>query len=220
MPKIAFVGLGAMGRAMAQRLLAAGHSVTGYNRTRAKAEALAAKGLAVADSARAAVEGASVVLSMVTDSEPHRDVALRPDGILAGLGHDAVWAEMSTVSPSVTPRAARKAQAGHTEGSVRKRRASPSLRTRHGRHSFRLRAGAAEISRHLRQRHRRVLSHVPISGRCKHAAELIVASWFETRKDALLTMRVKRRATCDDLILRSLRHQASRRMMPLTPKLP
>lgn len=102
MPKIAFVGLGAMGGAMAQRLLAAGHSVTGYNRTRAKAEALAPRGLAVADSARAAVEGASVVLSMVTDSEALRDVALRPDGILAGLGENAVWAEMSTVSPTVT----------------------------------------------------------------------------------------------------------------------
>jgi len=102
MPKIAFVGLGAMGGAMAQRLLAAGHPVTGYNRTRAKADALASKGLAVADSARAAVEGASVVLSMVTDSEALRDVALRPDGILAGLGRGAVWAEMSTVSPTVT----------------------------------------------------------------------------------------------------------------------
>jgi 3-hydroxyisobutyrate dehydrogenase-like beta-hydroxyacid dehydrogenase len=102
MPKIAFVGLGAMGSAMAQRLLAAGHSVTGYNRTRAKAEALASKGLVVADSARAAVEGASVVLSMVTDSEALRDVALRPDGIVAGLGRGAVWAEMSTVSPTVT----------------------------------------------------------------------------------------------------------------------
>jgi 3-hydroxyisobutyrate dehydrogenase-like beta-hydroxyacid dehydrogenase len=102
MPKIAFVGLGAMGGAMAQRLLAAGHSVTGYNRTRAKADALASKGLAVADSARAAVEEASVVLSMVTDSEALRDVALRPDGILAGLGQGAVWAEMSTVSPTVT----------------------------------------------------------------------------------------------------------------------
>jgi 3-hydroxyisobutyrate dehydrogenase-like beta-hydroxyacid dehydrogenase len=102
MPKIAFVGLGAMGSAMARRLLAAGHSVTGYNRTRAKADALASKGLAVADSARAAVEGASVVLSMVTDSEALRDVALRPDGILAGLGRGAVWAEMSTVSPTVT----------------------------------------------------------------------------------------------------------------------
>ena len=102
MPKVAFIGLGAMGSAMVKRLLAAGHSVTGYNRTRAKADALASKGLAVADSARAAVEGASVVLSMVTDSEALRDVALRPDGILAGLGQGAVWAEMSTVSPTVT----------------------------------------------------------------------------------------------------------------------
>ena len=102
MPKIAFVGLGAMGSAMVQRLLAAGYPVTGYNRTRAKAEALASKGLIVADSARAAAEGADVVMSMVTDSEALRDVALRPDGILAGLGKGAVWAEMSTVSPVVT----------------------------------------------------------------------------------------------------------------------
>jgi 3-hydroxyisobutyrate dehydrogenase-like beta-hydroxyacid dehydrogenase len=102
MPKIGFVGLGAMGSAMVQRLLAAGYPVTGYNRTRAKAEALASKGLIVADSARAAVEGAEVVFSMVTDSEALQDVALRPDGILAGLGKGAVWAEMSTVSPVVT----------------------------------------------------------------------------------------------------------------------
>jgi len=102
MPKIAFVGLGAMGSAMVKRLLAAGHPVTGYNRTRAKALALASQGMSVADSARAAAEGADVVLSMVTDSEALRDVALRPDGILAGLGRGAVWAEMSTVSPAVT----------------------------------------------------------------------------------------------------------------------
>ena len=102
MSRIAFVGLGAMGSAMVQRLLAAGHPVTGYNRTRAKAEALAPKGLIVADSARAAAEGADVVLSMVTDSDALTDVALRPDGILAGLGKGAVWAEMSTVSPAVT----------------------------------------------------------------------------------------------------------------------
>ena len=49
MPAIAFVGLGAMGSAMAQRLLDAGHAVTGYNRTRAKAEPLAGKGGKVAD---------------------------------------------------------------------------------------------------------------------------------------------------------------------------
>jgi len=102
MPSIAFVGLGAMGSAMAQRLLAAGHAVAGYNRTRAKAEALASKGLKVADSARAAVDGADFVLSMVADSEALQDVALRSDGVVAGLGRGAVWAEMSTVSPTVT----------------------------------------------------------------------------------------------------------------------
>ena len=102
MPSIAFVGLGAMGSAMAQRLLAAGHAVIGYNRTRAKAEALASKGLKVADSARAAVDGADFVLSMVADSEALQDVALRSDGVVAGLGRGAVWAEMSTVSPTVT----------------------------------------------------------------------------------------------------------------------
>jgi len=102
MSRIAFVGLGAMGSAMVGRLLAAGHPVTGYNRTRAKAEALAPKGLIVVDSARAAAESADVVLSMVTDSEALTDVALRSDGILAGLGPGAVWAEMSTVSPAVT----------------------------------------------------------------------------------------------------------------------
>ena len=64
-----------------------------------------------------------------------------------------------------------------------------------------MRAGAAEISRHLWQRHRQVLSHGPISGRCSHAAELIVASWFETREDALLAMRVFHRVACDDLVL-------------------
>src|SRR5262249_58499159 len=75
---------------------------TGYNRTRAKALALASLGMSIADSARSAVDGAEVVLSMVTDSDALRDVALRVDGILAGLGKSAVWAEMSTVSPAVT----------------------------------------------------------------------------------------------------------------------
>ena len=111
MPSIAFVGLGAMGSAMAQRLLAAGHAVTGYNRTRAKAEALAPRGLVVADSARAAVTGAEVVLSMVTDSDALRDVALRDDGVLAGLERGAVWAEMSTVSPAVTRMLGERVQA-------------------------------------------------------------------------------------------------------------
>jgi len=53
MPKLGFVGLGTMGGQMVNRLLAKGHSVTGYNRTRSKAEWLVAKGMMWADSPRA-----------------------------------------------------------------------------------------------------------------------------------------------------------------------
>jgi 3-hydroxyisobutyrate dehydrogenase-like beta-hydroxyacid dehydrogenase len=102
MTRVAFVGLGAMGSRLARRLLDARHPVAGYNRTPAKARALEAAGLKLAATPRAAVEGAAVVFSMVTDDDALRAVALGDDGILAGLARGAVWAEMSTVSPAVT----------------------------------------------------------------------------------------------------------------------
>jgi len=98
---VGFVGLGVMGSAMVRRLLAGGHQVTGYNRSRAKAEALAPEGLRVAASPREAAAG-EAVLSMVTNSEALLQIARGPDGILAGLKPGAVWADMSTVSPAVT----------------------------------------------------------------------------------------------------------------------
>lgn len=99
---LAFVGLGAMGSRLARRLLDARHPVTGYNRSATKARALEAAGLKLAATPRAAAEGAAVVFSMVTDDAALRAVALGPDGIVAGLGCGAVWAEMSTVSPAIT----------------------------------------------------------------------------------------------------------------------
>ena len=99
---VGFVGLGAMGGPMVKRLLAAGHAVTGYNRTRAKAEALAPLGLRVAASPREAAAAGEALLSMVTDSEALRRIAEGPDGVLAGLKPGAVWADMSTVSPAVS----------------------------------------------------------------------------------------------------------------------
>jgi 3-hydroxyisobutyrate dehydrogenase-like beta-hydroxyacid dehydrogenase len=101
MSKVAFVGLGVMGSRMARRLLDAGHGVSGYNRTRAKAEALVPVGLRVAASPRAAADGAEAVFSMLADSEALRAVALGPDGVLAGLAPGATWVEMSTASPAV-----------------------------------------------------------------------------------------------------------------------
>jgi 3-hydroxyisobutyrate dehydrogenase-like beta-hydroxyacid dehydrogenase len=98
---LGFVGLGAMGSRLARRLLDARHPVTGYNRSAAKARALEAAGLKLAATPRAAAESAVVVFSMVTDDAALRAVALGPDGIVAGLGRGAVWAEMSTVSPAI-----------------------------------------------------------------------------------------------------------------------
>jgi 3-hydroxyisobutyrate dehydrogenase-like beta-hydroxyacid dehydrogenase len=101
MARLAFVGLGAMGSRLARRLLAAGHQVSGWNRTTAKARELVTAGLTLAKSPREAAEGAEAVFTMVTDDAALRAVALGPDGVIAGLGSGAVLVEMSTVSPTV-----------------------------------------------------------------------------------------------------------------------
>jgi 3-hydroxyisobutyrate dehydrogenase-like beta-hydroxyacid dehydrogenase len=99
--RLAFVGLGAMGSRLARRLLAAGHQVSGWNRTVAKARDLVTAGLTLAKSPREVAEGAEAVFTMVTDDTALRAVALGPDGVIAGLGSRAVLVEMSTVSPTV-----------------------------------------------------------------------------------------------------------------------
>jgi 3-hydroxyisobutyrate dehydrogenase-like beta-hydroxyacid dehydrogenase len=102
MAAVGFVGLGVMGGRIARRLLRAGHTVTGYNRTRAKAEWLLAEGLRLADSPRAAAEASDITFSMVTGTAALRAVTEGPDGVLAGLGPDKVYVDMSTVSPSAS----------------------------------------------------------------------------------------------------------------------
>ena len=102
-----------MGGRIAERLLARGYEVSGWNRTSAKAEALAAQGLRVATSPRECASGAEVALSMVTDTAAVEEVATGEEGIIAGLGPGAVWADMSTISPEASRRlAARVADAG------------------------------------------------------------------------------------------------------------
>jgi 3-hydroxyisobutyrate dehydrogenase-like beta-hydroxyacid dehydrogenase len=101
MSRLAFVGLGAMGSRLARRLLAAGHAVTGWNRTADKARGLVSAGLTPARSPREAAEGAEGVFVMVTDDAALRAVALGSEGLIAGLAAGATLLEMSTVSPSV-----------------------------------------------------------------------------------------------------------------------
>jgi len=89
-----------MGGRMADRLLTKGHSVTGYNRTKSKAQWLIDRGLKWADSPRAVAEASDAVFVMVTDGAALDAVARGPEGILAGLRQGALVIEMSTVSPA------------------------------------------------------------------------------------------------------------------------
>jgi 3-hydroxyisobutyrate dehydrogenase-like beta-hydroxyacid dehydrogenase len=102
MATLAFIGLGAMGGRMAKRLVDAGHTVVGYNRTRAKARWLVEAGMREAGSPREAAAAAEVTFSMVTDTAALEAVARGEDGVLAGLRKGTTWVEMSTVSPAGT----------------------------------------------------------------------------------------------------------------------
>jgi 3-hydroxyisobutyrate dehydrogenase-like beta-hydroxyacid dehydrogenase len=100
MANLGFVGLGVMGGEMVNRLLGKGHAVTGYNRTRSKADWLIQNGMKWADSPRAVVAAADVTFSMVTNSAALGMIAEGPDGILAGLAPGKFLIDMSTVSPA------------------------------------------------------------------------------------------------------------------------
>jgi len=102
MAKLGFIGLGVMGGHMVARLLDKGHSVTGYNRTRSKAQWLIDKGMKWGDSPRAVAAASDFTLSMVTNALAIHAVTNGPDGILAGLSAGKLLIDMSTVSPAVS----------------------------------------------------------------------------------------------------------------------
>ena len=89
-----------MGSEMVNRLLGKGHTVTGYNRTRAKAEWLVKKGMKWADSPRAVAAAADVTFSMVTNSAALQAIVEGPDGMLSSLTAGKILVDMSTVSPA------------------------------------------------------------------------------------------------------------------------
>ena len=102
MANIGYVGLGTMGGEMASRFLEKGHSVTGYNRTRSKAQKLIDKGLKFVDSPRAVAASTDVVFSMVTNTQALSQIADGQNGIIEGLGPGKVWVDMSTASPAMS----------------------------------------------------------------------------------------------------------------------
>ena len=108
---LGFVGLGAMGGRIAKRLLDAGHRLTGYNRTEAKAQWLVDAGLRLVPSPRAVADAAEVTFSMVSDTAALRAVTAGADGVLAGLGRGKVYIDMSTVSPPASRALAERVRA-------------------------------------------------------------------------------------------------------------
>jgi len=105
---VGFIGLGIMGMSMARNLMKAGFPVVCYNRTTAKAEALAKEGAVAAGSPREVAQACPIVITMVTDSPDVEAVALGPRGILEGIQRDAVHIDMSTISPTTTRKIAER----------------------------------------------------------------------------------------------------------------
>lgn len=103
MAKVAFLGLGVMGYPMAAHLAKAGHEVTVYNRTAAKAEKWAAEhGGAMALTPRAAADGAEFVMACVGNDDDLRSVCQGADGAFAGMAENTIFVDHTTVSAKVT----------------------------------------------------------------------------------------------------------------------
>jgi len=111
MAKLGFVGLGVMGSRMVKRLLDKGHTVTGYNRTKSKAQWLLDAGMQWADSPREVVEASDISLSMVTNTKALQSIAEGNDSLLAGLASGKIHVDMSTVSPAYSQELSEKVKA-------------------------------------------------------------------------------------------------------------
>jgi 3-hydroxyisobutyrate dehydrogenase-like beta-hydroxyacid dehydrogenase len=109
--KVAFVGLGSMGLPIAKNLVAAGHALTVYNRTEARAEPLVALGAKAAASPAAAAQRVDALVTMVSDDAALEAVLGGDEGALAALPRGAVHAAMSTISPALARRLAVEHQA-------------------------------------------------------------------------------------------------------------
>jgi len=105
--RVAFLGLGIMGEAMARNLVKAGHEVTVWNRTPGKL----VEGAGVAPTPAAAAQGAEVVWMCVADTDAVREVVFGKDGVGASLTEGMIIADSSTISPSATAKFAEQVKA-------------------------------------------------------------------------------------------------------------
>lgn len=111
MSNVAVIGLGIMGLPMAINLVKAGHTVTGFNRSPARRDALVTAGGHGAMSVAEAARGADVVITMVPDSPDVEGVVGGPDGVFANAAPGTLWIDTSTIRPDVAKRLAEDAVA-------------------------------------------------------------------------------------------------------------
>ena len=104
-----------MGSGMAQRLLDAGHSLIGYNRTRSKAQSLLTAGMKWGETPRAVAAAADIIISMVTNTQALESITGGPEGVLAGLSGGKIYIDMSTVSPTASRAVAEQVKANGSE---------------------------------------------------------------------------------------------------------
>jgi 3-hydroxyisobutyrate dehydrogenase-like beta-hydroxyacid dehydrogenase len=108
MAKLGFVGLGVMGSQMVSRLLDTGHTVTGYNRTKSKAQWLIDKGMKWGATPREVAAASDVTFAMVTNSAALAAITDGPDGLLAAMVAGKIFVDISTVSPAFSRATAAK----------------------------------------------------------------------------------------------------------------
>ncbi len=111
MARLGFIGLGKMGGRVARRLLDAGHTVVGYNRTREKAHWLMEAGMLWGESPRQVTEQSDVIFSMVTNTAALLEIVNGEQGILAGLQTGKVYIDMSTISATISREVAQQVTA-------------------------------------------------------------------------------------------------------------
>ena len=104
--KLGLVGLGNMGRPMARNLLAAGHELTVWNRTRARAEDLQEHGARLVETAADAARGSDAVITILADDKAVEDVVLGDEGLTRGLAAGCVHVSSSTLSVDLSTRLA------------------------------------------------------------------------------------------------------------------
>ena len=102
MARIGFLGLGDMGQVIVPRLIAAGHEVTGWNRSPGKDSELKRLGMLVGESPTEVSRTSDFIFSILTNSEAVREVALGPNGVIHGISPEAIYLDMSTIEPETS----------------------------------------------------------------------------------------------------------------------